>query len=281
MATMQDDYWGQFEPMQDATAHGSSAPLTTVGQASSTQSGPVPSAEQLFQQFQAQWGGGVPTNNVEARAFIQAFSKYAAGYGYQISAIADDPQTEAQYGPAYLDGMRVVGPDGRAMNVDFVTNMGGAPGSQGFAWQVDDGSHGGGGGFGGFGQFQTGMFTGGGQYPLASVMGEGLMAPWTTPFNAPGMAELEQSPGYQARMKAGTDAILRNKSAAGLLRTGGTLKDLTQFGQDFASHEYDKVYNRAMGEYGTAYNIFDRNQANQYGRLRDVAGMGYPAATGN
>lgn len=126
---------------------------------------------------------------------------------------------------------------------------------------------------------ETGTFTGGGQYPLASFMGPGLLQPFTAAFQRPELSEATD-PGYAARMAMGSDAIERSHAAKGTLRTGGLLKDLTQYAQDYASSEYDKVYDRAMGEYQTAHGIFDRNQANQFGRLNAMASMGQNAAAG-
>jgi hypothetical protein len=145
--------------------------------------------------------------------------------------------------------------------------------------------------------YSTGTYTGGGKYPLASVMGPGLMQPWTTAFQSPGdfkaptMAQAEASPGFQFRLKEGEQAIQRAAASKGTLLTGGTLKDLTKWGQELASQEYDKVYgrslgennlayNRALGEYQQAYGIYGNNQANQYNRLSGMAATGLSAAGG-
>ena len=117
--------------------------------------------------------------------------------------------------------------------------------------------------------YEMGTYTGGGNYPLASVMGPGLMQPWTTPFNRPELNE-STDPGYAARLAMGAQAIERSASARGLLRTGGLVKDLAQYGQDYGSNEYDKVYGRALGEYQMANNIYNQNQGNQFGRLNDL-----------
>ena len=124
-----------------------------------------------------------------------------------------------------------------------------------------------------------GTFTGGGQYPLASVMGEGLMQPWTTPFVAPTDVTEQNDPGFKFRLKEGAQAIQRSAAAKGTLLTGGTMKDLNEWAQGQASSEYDKVYGRAKGEYDTAYNIFGNNQANQFGRLDTMSGRGLQAAS--
>jgi len=154
----------------------------------------------------------------------------------------------------------------------------------------------------------AGTYTGGGRYPLASVMGTGLMQPWTTPFNAPGggqpnqatMADPMIDPGFAFRLQEGQKAIERSKAAQGTLLSGGALKALNRFGQDYSSNEwgnaynrargafendrnfnegsYQSAYNRAKGEYDTAYNIFGNNQNTQFGRLSALAGAGQNAA---
>lgn len=136
--------------------------------------------------------------------------------------------------------------------------------------------------------YELGNFTGGGRYPLASMMAPGLMAPWTTPFKSPGdfhAPNLTDDPGYQFRLDAARDGLERSAASQGVLRTGGFLKDLNEELQGVASQEYANAWNRALtendlkynrdwNEYMGAYNIWDRNQANQFGRLSSVAGMG-------
>lgn len=82
-----------------------------------------------------------------------------------------------------------------------------------------------------------------------------------TPFQAPNLTD---DPGYQFRLKEGLGAIERSAAARGTLGTGGTLKDLMDYGQGLASQEYGNAFNRAMGgwqgnlgagqfEWGTRY----------------------------
>jgi len=128
---------------------------------------------------------------------------------------------------------------------------------------------------GGIGNFQTGTFTGGGQYPLSSVMGSGLAQPWTTPFKAPNVTD---DPGYRFRMDEAQNALERSAAAKGTLRTGGFIKDLAGHMQGLASQEYGNAYDRAMGEYNMAYGIYDRNQANMFSRLSSLSSTGLNAA---
>jgi len=61
------------------------------------------------------------------------------------------------------------------------------------------------------------------------------------------MASLEQSPGFQFRLGEGLKALEKSAAARGTLLTGGTLKGLQRYAQDFASNEYDKRYNQLLG----------------------------------
>jgi hypothetical protein len=149
------------------------------------------------------------------------------------------------------------------------------------------------GGAGGAGGASTGFGLGGGAYGGPGGFG-GLTAPFTGQFQSPGdftPPDLNNTtdPGYAARLQMGVDAIQKSAAAKGTLLTGGTLKDLTQFGQDFASNEYDKVFNRALttndtaynrklGEFGLGYNIFRNNQNDAFQKLYGVTGLGLNAA---
>jgi hypothetical protein len=65
--------------------------------------------------------------------------------------------------------------------------------------------------------------------------------------SAQALAELQTSPGYQFRLGEGQKALERSAAARGTLLTGGTLKGLTRYGQDYASGEYNNRYNQLMG----------------------------------
>lgn len=78
--------------------------------------------------------------------------------------------------------------------------------------------------------------------------------------------DFQTDPGYQFRMQQGQDAIQRSAAAAGGLQNGGTLRALSDYGQNFASNEYNNAYNR-----------FTNNQSNRFNRLSSVAGLGQTA----
>lgn len=96
------------------------------------------------------------------------------------------------------------------------------------------------------------------------------------PFVKPTLADAMAEPGYQFRLGEGERALEHSAAAKGVLNTGGTLKDVLQYGQDFASNEYGNVYNRAaadyMTNYGTQYidpyNLEYKAAADQYAPLQ-------------
>jgi hypothetical protein len=109
------------------------------------------------------------------------------------------------------------------------------------------------------------------------------LAPFTEQFNfdkfsAPTGADESNDPGFKARLKAGNDAIQASAAARGTLLTGNTAKALTDYGQDYASNEFEKVYGRALDTYKTNYNkafgeyqdrksTFYSNQDNPFAKL--------------
>lgn len=98
------------------------------------------------------------------------------------------------------------------------------------------------------------------------------------PFVAPTGLTEQNDPGYQARLQLGTDALQRSAAARGGVLTGGTAQALNQFAQDYASNEYQNVYNRAYNNYATGYNQYEQQQTNNYNRLASLAGIGQQTA---
>lgn len=77
------------------------------------------------------------------------------------------------------------------------------------------------------------------------------------------MQNWQQDPGYQFRLDQGNKAINAAAAARGMANSGRTLKELTEYGQNFATNEYNNVYNR------------------QYNRLSALAGFGQNANAQN
>lgn len=80
------------------------------------------------------------------------------------------------------------------------------------------------------------------------------------------LADFTADPGYQFRMSEGLKGVQGSAAARGGLLSGGTLKALTQYGQDTASNEYSNAYNRWNNDNTTRFN-----------RLSTLAGLGQTA----
>ncbi len=78
-----------------------------------------------------------------------------------------------------------------------------------------------------------------------------------------GSGDFHQDPGYDFRMQEGQKALERSAAARGGLQSGGTMRALTRYGQDYAS-----------GEYQNAYNRFNNDRTQRFNRLSSVAGIG-------
>lgn len=83
------------------------------------------------------------------------------------------------------------------------------------------------------------------------------------------MGDFQQDPGYAFRMAEGQKALERSAAARGGLMSGGTLKALSRYGQDFASNEYQNAYTR-----------FNADRDRRFNRLSSLAGMGQNAVAG-
>jgi hypothetical protein len=85
----------------------------------------------------------------------------------------------------------------------------------------------------------------------------------------------QDDPSYQFRMNEGQKAIERSAASRGIGQTGGTLKALTNYGQQAASQEYQSAYNRALG----TFNANQGARQQRVGTLSGLAGIGSNAAT--
>ncbi len=111
-----------------------------------------------------------------------------------------------------------------------------------------------------------------------SGVGQGsLLTPYKG-FDAPTGLNMQNDPGYQARLALGTDALQKSAAARGSVLTGGTAKALDTYAQDYASNEYGNVYNRALQSYGANAGNYYTGQGNQYNRLAQLAGTGQATA---
>lgn len=111
-----------------------------------------------------------------------------------------------------------------------------------------------------------------GQYPFPTLdlptfeddLGDYVPETW----NAPDPKTIYDDPSYQFRFDEGLRPIRNDRAMQGLTRTGATMKQLTRYGQGFASNEYDRIYDRAADSYDRRNTTrFTAHQANRQARL--------------
>lgn len=78
-----------------------------------------------------------------------------------------------------------------------------------------------------------------------------------------GMQDFQQDPGYAFRMSEGLKALDRQAAARGGLISGSALKGAQRFGQELGSQEY-----------GSAFDRYQINRANQLNPLLSITGSG-------
>lgn len=98
-------------------------------------------------------------------------------------------------------------------------------------------------------------------------------------FREPGqfLNEYFQSPEFQALNKQATDQILRNRSATGGLRSGGTNVDLATITPTFGIN----ALNRANSNDLTVFGVNQSANQDRFNRLFGAASLGANVATGN
>lgn len=118
------------------------------------------------------------------------------------------------------------------------------------------------------------------------------MAPWReagtvalrqlTEGTAPGgefmrdfsLADFRRDPGYEFRLGEGRRAIEGSAAARGGALSGGTLKALERWGQDYGSAEFGRSYDRFNADRDRRFNRLSSIAGIGQTATRDVAGMG-------
>lgn len=99
-------------------------------------------------------------------------------------------------------------------------------------------------------------------------------------FTLPTQAELEATPGYQARLKAAQQGLERGAAAKGSILSGGFVNAEGKAMQDYASNEYNNLVGQTLAGRGENQNEFQANvvapgqfkYANQYKTYLDEQG---------
>ncbi len=138
---------------------------------------------------------------------------------------------------------------------------------------------GGGGGGGGYGDGGGGYMGygggGGGGY------GGGYGGAPGFNFTAPSMEEALNDPGYKFSLQQGMNALQGSAAAKGVLRTGGTMQDIVNYGQNAAANRYADVYNRQYTlakdkfapQYGAWGTIYGGNLQKYLNRENNIYGL--------
>ena len=86
------------------------------------------------------------------------------------------------------------------------------------------------------------------------------------PFTGLSVEEMNADPGYQFRMQQGQQALERSGAARGVTNTGGTLRNILDYGQQAGSQEYGAAYGRKLNNFITdeqnRFNAYQSNYAN-------------------
>lgn len=87
-------------------------------------------------------------------------------------------------------------------------------------------------------------------------------------FHTPTLEEAQNQPGYQFGVQQGEKALQQSRASQGLLRTGGTLKDILDYGRNAATQNYGNVFNQDLSQFqtneGGRVNAYNTNYNTQY-----------------
>jgi hypothetical protein len=89
-------------------------------------------------------------------------------------------------------------------------------------------------------------------------------------LNAPFTADTfkQYSPAYQFQLQQGGQGVLNQASSSQGALSGSALKDLMSFNQNFANTSFNNAFNQ-----------YQTQQSNVFGRLANIAGLGQAAAS--
>ena len=105
--------------------------------------------------------------------------------------------------------------------------------------------------------------------------GYGVNAPEFTPppaFDAPEFygPDAYDDPSFQFRIDQGREARERTAAARGLLNSGGFVRELEDYAQDYASTEYGNMWDRAMQDYQRRFGADLAEYNSAYGTSKDL-----------
>jgi hypothetical protein len=102
------------------------------------------------------------------------------------------------------------------------------------------------------------------------INGQGQSQPFSFNYNP------ASDPEYNFLLSQGSNAITSQASALGGMKSGATLKALSDYGQNTALQSYQSEFNNALNTYGAN----QTNLSNIFSRLYNTASLGENAAAG-
>lgn len=81
-------------------------------------------------------------------------------------------------------------------------------------------------------------------------------------FTAPSLQDAENTPGYQFAAQQGEQALQQSQAAQGLGATGGSLKDILSWGDNYAAQNYQQAFNNAVTAFQPQLTEWQTNSAN-------------------
>lgn len=97
---------------------------------------------------------------------------------------------------------------------------------------------------------------------------------WST--GAPTAESVTQTPGYQFRLGEGQRAVENSAISRGGLLSGNAIRAMTEYGQNYASNEYDKELSRYQNDFARRMSLLNMGQSAASGTagLASSAGQG-------
>lgn len=92
---------------------------------------------------------------------------------------------------------------------------------------------------------------------------------WDEVWKAPTLEEASKEPGYAFAADEGRRALEQSAAAKGVLRTGGTLKDILGWGNKFAEQNYGNAFDRQARSYQTRFDTAASKHGFNYQLAKD------------
>lgn len=99
-------------------------------------------------------------------------------------------------------------------------------------------------------------------------------------FVPPTLADAQNEPGYRFAADEGAARIQNNAAAKGNILSGGAIKNLVKWANDYATQNYNGVYGRGLQTWQANRNNAAENYMTNYGVSRDVFDRNYNSYVG-